>query len=208
MLQFSHSLGISVGIHIVAILLIFLIAEYHPATPLPPSDASLADAVAVNIVPPPQPRSPPQPPQPQEPLPTPLAPQPPPQTISTEASQADISTPPPKSIPAPTPPQPTQSQTTPLEATYAQIVSALLEANKRYPRQALLAGDQGTVVLSFVLNREGTVLAYQIEQSSGQPIFDEAVKRLIERIHFPPFPRGDLSQRKTFTVPIQFELEG
>lgn len=208
MFQFSHSLGISVGIHISAILLIILIAYYHPATPLPPSDASLADAIAVNIVPPPQPQSPPQPPQPQKSQPTPPVPQPPPQTISTQDSQADISTPPPKSVPAPASPQPTQTQTTPLEATYAQIVSALLEANKRYPRQAVLAGDQGTVVLSFVLNREGTVLAYQIEQSSGQPVFDEAVKRLIQRIQFPPFPKGDMSQRKTFTVPIQFELEG
>jgi periplasmic protein TonB len=208
MLRFSHSLGISVGIHIAAILLIFLIAEYHPATPLPPSTASLADAVAVNIVPPPQPQSPPQPPQPKEPPSKSPLPQPPPQTISTEASQADISTPPPKSIPAPAPPQPPQDYATPLEATYAQIISALLEANKRYPRQALLAGDQGTVVLSFVLNREGTVLAYQIKQSSGQPIFDEAVKRLIQRIHFPPFPKGDLSQRKTFTVPIEFQITG
>lgn len=197
------------GIHVSAVLLLVLIVEYHPATPLPPSNVSLADAVAVNIVPPPQPQSPPQPPQPQEPQSTPPVPQPPPQTISTEASQADISTPPPLSVPPPpAPPQPEQSQTTPLEATYAQIVSALLEANKRYPRQALLAGNQGTVVLSFVLNREGTVLAYRIEESSGQPIFDEAVKRLIQHIHFPPFPKGDLSQRKTFTVPILFELTG
>ncbi len=208
MLQFSHSLGISVGIHIAAVLLLILIAEYHSATPLPPSNASLADAIAVNIVPPPPPQSPPQPPQPRVPQPTPPVLQPPPQTISTEAAQADISTPPPKSIPAPAPPPPTQSQTTPLEATYAQIVSALLEANKRYPRQALLAGEQGTVILWFVLNREGTVLAYRIEQSSGQLIFDEAVKRLIQRIHFPPFPNRDLSQRKTFMVPIQFELTG
>jgi periplasmic protein TonB len=207
MLQFSHSLWISVGIHIAAVLLIILIAEYHPATPLPPPSATLANAVAVNIVPPPQPQTPPQPPQPPQSQPAPPVPQPPPQTISTQAAQADIATPPPANIPAPTPP-PTQDQTTPLEATYAQIVSALLEANKHYPRQALLAGDQGTVVLSFVLNREGTVLGYRIEQSSGQPIFDESVKRLIQHIHFPPFPKGDLSQRKTFTVPIQFTLTG
>ncbi|MHB8404049.1 MAG: energy transducer TonB [Gammaproteobacteria bacterium] len=208
MTRFSQSLGISTGIHLSAILLIIWIAAIHSATPLPPSNASLADAIAVAVVPPPRPQSQPLPPQPQNPQPTPPVPQPPPQTISTQASQAEISTPPPKSVPAPTPPQPTQGQTTPLEATYAQIVSALLEANKRYPRQAVLAGDEGTVILTFVLNREGTVLAYRIEQSSGHQIFDEAVKRLIQQIHFPPFPTGDLSQRKTFTVPIQFKLSG
>ncbi|MGA9851756.1 MAG: energy transducer TonB [Gammaproteobacteria bacterium] len=203
MTRFSHSFEISVGIHAAVIGLVILLAYYHPATPLPPSNASLANAIAVTVAPPPLPQSPPQPPQPQ---PAPPVPQPPPQTISTQASQADITTPPPKSVPLPSPPQPAQTQTTPLEATYAQIVSAILEANKRYPREALMAGDEGTVVISFILNREGTVLAYSIEQSSGQPIFDEAVKRLIQRVHFPPFPRGDLSQRKTFKVPIQFEL--
>jgi periplasmic protein TonB len=206
MTRFGQSLGISVGIHITAFLFIAWVAYYHHATPLPPADASLANAIAVNIAPPPRPSSPPQPPRPQNPQPKPPVPQPPPQTISTQASQADVSTPPPKSMPPPPTPSTTQNQATPLEATYAQIVSALLEAHKRYPRQALLAGDEGTVVLTFVLNREGTVLAYRIEQSSGQPIFDEAVKRLIQQIHFPPFPKGDLSQRKTFTVPIQFKL--
>lgn len=82
----------------------------------------------------------------------------------------------------------------------------MLEANKRYPRQALIAGDEGTVVISFILNREGTVLAYRIQQSSGQPMLDEAVRRLIERVHFPPFPQNDASQRKDFSVPIVFTL--
>ncbi|MGB9428788.1 MAG: energy transducer TonB [Gammaproteobacteria bacterium] len=201
MTRFSHSVEISVGIHAAAIGLVILLAYYHPATPLPPADASLANAIAVTVSPPPQPPSPPQPPHPQ---PTPPVPQPPPQAIPTQAAQADISTPPPKSVPAPSPP--TQSQSTPQQAAYAQIVSAILEANKRYPRQALMAGDEGTVVVSFILNSQGVVLAYQIKKSSGQPIFDEAVRRLIQRVHFPPFPAGDHSLRKAFEVPIQYTL--
>ncbi|MGH8281472.1 MAG: energy transducer TonB [Gammaproteobacteria bacterium] len=206
MTRFSNSLEISVGIHVAAIGLIILVAYYyHPSMHLPPANASLANAIAVMITPPPQPPSPPQPQEPQ-PTPTPPVPQPPPQAIATQAAQADITTPPPESVPVPSPPQPAQTQTTPQEAAYAQIVSAILEANKRYPREALMAGDEGTVVISFVLNRDGTVLAFSIEQSSGQPIFDQAVKRLIHRVHFPPFPRKDHSLRKTFKVPIQFKL--
>lgn len=205
--RFSHSLGISVGIHVTVAAVVLLIINFHPATPLPAANASLANAIAVSIVPPPRPATPP--PQPREPSPpqaqTPV-PRPPPQTISTQAAQADVVTPPPQTVPTPPPPQPNQNQSTPPQASYAQIVSAILEANKRYPRQALLAGDEGTVVISFILNREGTVLAYSIQQSSGQPVLDEAVRRLIERVHFPPFPQGDASQRKSFEVPIVFTL--
>ncbi|MGH8377799.1 MAG: energy transducer TonB [Gammaproteobacteria bacterium] len=203
MTRFSSSLEISVGIHVAAIGLIILVAYYyHPAMHLPSANAALANAIAVMVTPPPQP------PSPQQPQPTPAlpVPQPPPQAIATQAAQADITTPPPESVPVPASPQSAQTQTTPQEATYAQIVSAILEANKRYPREALMAGDEGTVVIAFVLNRDGTVLAFSIEQSSGQPIFDQAVRRLIRRVHFPPFPRKDHSLRKTFKVPIQFKL--
>lgn len=207
MARFSHSLGISVGIHVTALALVILIVNYRSTTPLPPANASLANAIAVSVVPPPQPPSPPQPPQPTHPQSVPPVPQPPPQTLSTQSSQADLTTPPPKSAPLPTP-QPPQNQVTPQQATYAQIVSAILKANKRYPRQALIAGQQGTVILSFIINHQGTVLAYRIEQSSGQPILDEAVRRLIEHVHFPPFPSDDTSQRKSFKVPIVFTLNG
>lgn len=209
MQRFSHSLGISVGIHVTAAAVVLLILNFHPATPLPAASPSLANAIAVSIVPPPQPATPPQPREPPPPQAKPPVPQPPPQTIATQADQADVTTPPPQTIPAPAPPpQPSPDQSTPTEAGYAQIVSAILEANKRYPRQALMAGDEGTVVISFILNREGTVLAYRIQQSSGQPVLDEAVRRLIERVHFPPFPASDASQRKSFKVPIVFTLTG
>lgn len=209
MQRFSHSLGISVGIHVTAAAMVLFIHNFRPATPLPAASASLADAIAVSIVPPPRSTTPPRPREPPPPQVKPPVPQPPPQIISTQADQADVTTPPPQTVPAPAPPpQPNANQSTPAEASYAQIVSAILQANKRYPRQALMAGNEGTVVISFVLNREGTVLAYSIQQSSGQPVLDEAVRRLIERVHFPPFPTNDTSQRKSFEVPIVFTLTG
>lgn len=204
--RFSHSLAISVGIHLTAAALVILIINLHIATPLPASNAALANAIAVSIVPPPQPPSPPKPREPVPTPPTPPVPQAPPQTIATQSSQAELVAPQVKTPPAP--PQPSQNQSTPQEASYAQIVSAILEANKRYPRQALMAGDEGTVVISFILNRDGTVLAYSIQQSSGLPVLDEAVRRLIERVHFPPFPPNDASQRKSFKVPVVFTLTG
>ena len=86
------------------------------------------------------------------------------------------------------------------------MVSGILEANKRYPRAALLAGDEGTVVLSFIVNDQGTVLAFSIDRSSGQPVLDAEVRRLIQSVRFPPFPAGDTDTRKHFQVPVVFNL--
>lgn len=205
MSRFPQSVGISIGLHALVAVLVIAVVNYHPAPiRLPPVDSELAHAIAVTLAPlhrPPQPK-------PQvKPTPQPK-PKPQPPAIESQAAQAVEQTPPPAQKPSP-PTLPQEQQPAPQQqATYEEIAEAILAANKRYPREALLNGTEGSVVLSYIVNKQGTVLAYTIEQSSGSPVLDDEVKRLIRSVRFPPFPAGDTETRKNLEVTIEFTLKG
>ena len=61
-------------------------------------------------------------------------------------------------------PQPALSK--PMSEWEAQVVDNLLQ-NKRYPADALSRQEQGRVIVSFTLDRNGNLLDSQIKQSSG-----------------------------------------
>lgn len=91
--------------------------------------------------------------------------------------------------------------------SYMALVKGVLEANKRYPKRALDRGDQGVVVLWFVLDRYGQVINYRIEQSSGSTILDGEVVRLIKKIgKFPMMPDAMARGALEITIPIRFVL--
>jgi TonB family protein len=90
---------------------------------------------------------------------------------------------------------------------YLALVKGILEANKRYPRRALEHGDQGVVVLWFVLDRYGQVINYRIERSSGSAILDGEVVRLIKKVQkFPMMPDATVKDSQEITMPIRFVL--
>jgi TonB family protein len=200
--SFRNSLGVSVGLHAMVVLLVVAVVSYHPVgVSLPEPDSAFAHAIAVTLAPlrkihPPRPKQPPQPPKPVSQ----------PHTVESQATEADIQTPPPDSKPAPPQPPPDNTQADQEQASYNQIVMAILEENKRYPREAMLAGTEGAVSVTFVVNSVGTVLGYDITQTSGSPILDDEIKRLLHSVRLPPFPPDDLTQRKTLSVTLDFNL--
>ncbi|MDZ7752786.1 MAG: energy transducer TonB [Gammaproteobacteria bacterium] len=93
------------------------------------------------------------------------------------------------------------------EADYAAILQAWLERHKEYPRRAQRRRQEGTALLYFVMDREGHVLNYRIEESSGFGLLDREVERMIERAQ--PLPRmpEDMQQAQLeLKVPVQFFL--
>ena len=203
--RFPQSVGVSVGLHLLVALLVIGIIDYHP-TPvrLQAVDQALSHAIAVTLAPLHRPQPKPQPPKPQPHV----TPKPQPPAISSEATEAEQQVPPPAVKPLPPSPPAVEQPEPQQQATYQEIAEAILEANKRYPREALIAGTEGSVTLSYIVNSQGTVLAYTIEQSSGHAVLDNEVKRLIGAVRFPPFPPGDTDNRKTLEVTIEFTLKG
>jgi protein TonB len=82
-----------------------------------------------------------------------------------------------------------------------------LQQFKRYPSEAQSRGDEGVVLLSFSVDRNGRVLSRQVTRSSGFPALDAEVISMIDRAQpLPAFPESMTDTRLDLTVPIRFSL--
>lgn len=90
---------------------------------------------------------------------------------------------------------------------YVTRIQAWLESHKRYPRRARLLRQEGTVVLHFVMDREGRLEDYRIRRSSGYELLDHAVRAMIERAQpLPKMPATLPQPRLELVVPVEFIL--
>lgn len=92
-------------------------------------------------------------------------------------------------------------------ADYLGQLRAWLERHKDYPRMAQRRRIEGRVMLGFVIDRQGAVLSWRIERSSGHDILDAAVVDLIVRAApLPAIPAGLALAQLDVVVPIDFGL--
>jgi protein TonB len=92
-------------------------------------------------------------------------------------------------------------------ADYAAVLRAWLEKHKEYPRRAQRRRQEGMALLHFVMDRDGRVLDYRIQESSGHALLDREVERMIERAQpLPEMPAEMQQARLELVVPVQFLL--
>jgi len=144
-----------------------------------------------------------------------------------ETQQKEVETPPPdesQTIVAPPPEKPVEKneeQRPPTPAMPARIKGGAprvepswqtglvkhLQQYKRYPAEAQSRGEEGVVLLSFSVDRNGHVLSRQVVRSSGYPELDAEVMTMIQRAEpLPPFPASMPQPKLELTVPIRFSL--
>jgi protein TonB len=169
------------------------------------------------------------PPAPPPPMPI-ATPTPPP--IATTAPDVQDTTPPVKKIrpkrevkkPEPQPevvtsststetaPQPSempvqQPQAVNPSPSYLSLLFSKLESNKIYPHTARIRKETGTAVLRFTIDRNGHVLAYKLDQSSGHGDLDQEVAQMLARSEpFPQMPPEMTQAQLELVVPVQFSL--
>jgi periplasmic protein TonB len=94
-----------------------------------------------------------------------------------------------------------------VEPSWQSSLVHQLQRAKRYPSEAQARGEQGIVVLSLSLDRNGHVLARKVTRSSGFVDLDKEVLAMIARAEpLPPFPESMPQPRLDVTVPIRFSL--
>jgi periplasmic protein TonB len=94
-----------------------------------------------------------------------------------------------------------------VEPSWQTSLVRQLQRAKRYPREAQARGEEGVVVLSLTLDRDGHVLARNVKHSSGFADLDNEVLAMIARAEpLPPFPASMSQPRLDLTVPIRFSL--
>lgn len=90
---------------------------------------------------------------------------------------------------------------------YHATLAAWLARHKRYPEPARRRQEQGTVRVTFSIDRQGRLLSHRIESSSGHPVLDQEVKAMLQRASpMPPIPANLGQSTLTITVPINFSL--
>jgi len=90
---------------------------------------------------------------------------------------------------------------------YLAEVSAKINANKRYPRKARRRGEEGTVVVRVVIERDGRFSELEVATSSGSERLDgAALAALHKAAPFRPIPPSLGRSRWAIDVPIVFHL--
>jgi protein TonB len=137
-----------------------------------------------------------------------------------DAPQPPQDTTPDVTLPEEKPPEKVQP-TNPSERTTARVEAAAphidpswqtllfkqLQRFKSYPSGARARNEQGVVMLSFTVDRDGHVLSRQIMTGSGYADLDAEVLTMIERAQpLPAFPASMTQAQQDFSVPIRFSL--
>ncbi|MEM1144585.1 MAG: energy transducer TonB [Pseudomonadota bacterium] len=91
--------------------------------------------------------------------------------------------------------------------SYASTLLAWFEKHKEYPRRAKTRRLQGTALLYVQINRQGEVLDYRLEESSGYKILDNETLRMIKRAQpLPPVPASVKGDTLELIAPVEFFL--
>ncbi len=145
----------------------------------------------------------PPPPPPRQPEPTPPRPRPVarPRTVPTPVANA---------APQPAPAPPAAAQPAPParpSPNYIGALMAALERHKQYPGAARFRRAEGTAMLRFRMGRDGRVLQWQLDRSSGDADLDSAVAAMIRAASPLPAPPQELGgEVLELVVPVRFAL--
>ncbi|WP_407351945.1 energy transducer TonB [Luteimonas sp. R10] len=78
----------------------------------------------------------------------------------------------------------------------------------RYPREAIIGGLQGTVLLEVLVDVDGSPLEVRIHRSSGHRVLDDSARRhVLRNWRFQPATRDGQPVQAIGLVPIDFNLD-
>jgi len=82
-----------------------------------------------------------------------------------------------------------------------------LERHKRYPRQARRNRQEAVVMVRVMINRDGSVVEYHLQNPSAYSILNKAALAVINRAQpLPPPPPEVTGDTLEFVVPVVFSL--
>lgn len=94
--------------------------------------------------------------------------------------------------------------------TYRDLVLSAIHEAAYYPRAALRNKAHGQAVVSFTINKDGSLANVAIVKHASSPILDEAALKIVEKASskFPPIPEILLRDQISYAVPIVFKKRG
>ncbi len=93
------------------------------------------------------------------------------------------------------------------EASYFGKLKAWLNQHKKYPVAAKKEKQQGTVTVTFTIDRNGRLLASRVEKSSGNTVLDNAALELLRKASpLPRMPETMPQAQLVVTLPVEYSL--
>jgi len=106
-----------------------------------------------------------------------------------------------------TPPSGTAAAVNGHRDNYFSRLRAWLERHKKYPRNARIRRQEGTVAVRFTVQSNGRLLSYAIERGSGFALLDREALAMFRRAGpLPPIPESLGRDSVEFVLPISFYL--
>ena len=94
------------------------------------------------------------------------------------------------------------------EQAWEGRILAKLERNKRYPAAAQAAGQQDTVFVRLVIDRQGRLVDASLKKSAGFSMLDSETLSLARRASpFPAPPSSVVGERIVRIVPVEFYIK-
>ena len=82
-----------------------------------------------------------------------------------------------------------------------------VQSNVRFPQIALENGIQGTVVLSFVIEKDGSLTNIQVLRTPDRSLSEEATRVLQKSPKWTPGKQRNQAVRVKYTLPIEFRIQ-
>jgi len=93
------------------------------------------------------------------------------------------------------------------EDQYRRLIIQLIEENKFYPNRARKMRKEGKVLVSFTLNRNGSLRDLNILEVIGHSSFKKATMKAVQTSeNFPPFPDNSHRQTWSFKTTLTYRL--
>jgi protein TonB len=91
---------------------------------------------------------------------------------------------------------------------YARSVQEKISSAIAYPYEAQENGWQGTVKLSLVIRKDGSLRDAVVRESSGYDVFDKDALNTAQILApYNPFPESIVEEQLTVTIPIVYSLD-
>ena len=84
---------------------------------------------------------------------------------------------------------------------------AWVQKNIKYPAEAFRNGEQGRVVLSFVVEKDGSVSNIQILQTPGKAFSEETRRVVAASPKWKPGEQRGEKVRVRYTLPVDFRVQ-
>ncbi|MEZ4957778.1 MAG: energy transducer TonB [Saprospiraceae bacterium] len=92
------------------------------------------------------------------------------------------------------------------QACSDEKLTAFIEENLEYPVQASMAGLEGMVVISFIVETDGSILCAEITRDIGMGCGEEALRVIKQMPNWEPGKQRGTPVRVQVNWPVYFEL--